>query len=205
MRSTEFTSAIQLIIEAVFADDFISAVLKPAFAPIHLPPGNAGEKGAGVCSGIIDLTEIFPTGRSQGGSENVKSVPGGVRGCPGKPVAETFGAALAFLRLSFQPSGDALPLPVVIIVLNYFKPGLGSIAEAFIEADIIFGLRENIGIAEENDGAKALIYKAFHNRRRAGGAAGVEQNPIPRRRQDKAVFAFAFHNFTFFLLGRQRP
>ena len=36
----------------MFADDFVSAVLEPAFAPIHFPPGHAREEGAGVCSGI---------------------------------------------------------------------------------------------------------------------------------------------------------
>ena len=55
-----------------------------------------------------------------------------------------------------------MPLPVVIVVLDYFQPGLSGIAEAFIASPVIFLLRENIGIAEEDDRAEALIDKAFN-------------------------------------------
>lgn len=105
----------------------------------------------------------------------------------------------------FKAAGHALPLLMVIIVLDYFKTCFGGIAEAFIEPHVVLSPRENIGIAEEYDGAEALIHKAFHYCRRAGGAAGMKQDPVARRAQDKALFAVAFHSLTFLRLGRQRP
>ena len=61
-----------------------------------------------------------------------------------------------------KATGYTLPFLVVIIVFDYFQPRLSGIAKAFIASPVIFILWENIGIAEENDGAKALIDKAFN-------------------------------------------
>jgi hypothetical protein len=70
----EFTSAVILIIEVLFADDFGATLLKTSFAPIAWPPFHAWEKPACPFSGHIDLREILPAGRSQGSRKYIVSV-----------------------------------------------------------------------------------------------------------------------------------
>lgn len=60
--NAEFTSAVELVVEAVLADDFVSALLEAAFAPVHVPPCHVGEEAACVEAGCVYLVEVFPAG-----------------------------------------------------------------------------------------------------------------------------------------------
>lgn len=86
----EFASAVQLVIESVLADDFVAPFLKSALPPVHIPPGDAREKAAGIGSGCIDLSKILPSGRSEGGGEHVEAVTVRIGGGSLQAVSETF-------------------------------------------------------------------------------------------------------------------
>lgn len=70
----EFTSAVQLIVEAVLADDFVPAFLEAAFAPVHVPPCHVGEEAACVEAGGVHLVEVFPAGGGQCRREDVETM-----------------------------------------------------------------------------------------------------------------------------------
>lgn len=67
--STELAAAPELIIEAVFLDNLVSALLKAAFTPVFVPPYNLITAMISIltdhftcpCSGLIDLIEGFPS------------------------------------------------------------------------------------------------------------------------------------------------
>lgn len=62
---TEFTSAIQLIIEIIFLDDMQATFLQTVLAPVMVPPDDFAiwrdHLLAGPTSGFIDLVKRLPS------------------------------------------------------------------------------------------------------------------------------------------------
>ena len=63
---TEFTSAIQLIIEVIFLDDLQATFLQTVLAPVMVPPDDFAiwrdDLLTGPAPGFIDLIKRFPSG-----------------------------------------------------------------------------------------------------------------------------------------------
>ena len=160
--NAEFTSAVQLIIEAVLADDFVPALLEAAFAPVHVPPCHVGEEAACVEAGGVHLVEAFPAGGGQCRREDVETMLLGISCGTLQAETETHHAAGATFRLMFKTVYGVMPMLMVIAIIDDVQAGFFSVADAFVQAFIVFAFWKNIRITVENCRSNAMIYKAFH-------------------------------------------
>ena len=82
----ELAAAVLLVVEGVFVEELVAAVLKTAFTPVLWPEEGRGRGGGGMrqCriigdrggegllgldAGSVDLVEVFPSGGGEGGGE----------------------------------------------------------------------------------------------------------------------------------------
>ena len=158
----EFTSAVQLIIEAVLADDFVPALLETAFAPVHVPPCHVGEKAACVEAGCIHLVEVFPAGGGQCRREHVETMLLGISCGTLQAETETHHAAGTTFRLMLKTMYGMMPMLMVIAIIDDVQAGFFGVAYALVQAFAVFVFWKNIRIAVENGRSNAVIYKAFH-------------------------------------------
>lgn len=158
----EFTSAVQLIIEVVLADDFVSALLEAAFAPVHVPPCNVGEEAASVEAGGVHLVEVFPAGGGKCRREYVETMLLGIPCGSLQAETEAHHAAGATFRFMLKTMYGVMPMSMVIAIIDDVQAGFFGVADALVQAFVIFVFRKNIRIAIENCRSNAMIYKAFH-------------------------------------------
>lgn len=158
----EFTSAVELVVEAVLADDFVSAFLEAAFAPVHVPPCHAGEEAACVEAGGVYLVEVFPAGGGQCRREYIETMLLGISCGTLQAETETHHAAGATFRLMFKTMYGVMPMSMVIAIIDDVQAGFFSVANALVQAFVILVFWKNIRIAVENGWSNAMIYKAFH-------------------------------------------
>lgn len=158
----EFTSAVELIIEAVLADDFVASLLEAAFAPVHVPPCHAGEEAACVEAGGVYLVKVFPAGGGQCRREYVEAMLLGVPRGAFKTETETHHAAGTTFRFMLKTMYGVMPMSMVIAIIDDVQAGFFGVADAFVQAFAVFAFWKNIRIAVENCWPNAMIYKAFH-------------------------------------------
>lgn len=172
----EFTSAVELVVEAVLADDFVAPFLKSTLAPVHVPPCDAREQAARVGAGSIDLNEVFPPGCGEGGGKHVESVGGGVPCRAFQTETEALETARTSFRLALKAFSDCPPFIVGVTIIDYLQTCLGGVTDTFVSAVLIFPEGVNVGVAVEYYGFNAVIDKAFHYCGRTWRTAGVQQD-----------------------------
>ena len=107
--------------------------------------------------------------------------------------------SIGSIGLAFQPLCDAAPLIMVVAIIDYFQTGFGGVAYAFVFAVEVFFVGKNIGITVKYDRLKAMIYKAFHNSRRAWSTARMQQDASARRvNLQRMIFLSHDANLTIF-------
>ena len=158
----ELTSAVQLIVEAVLADDFVSALLEAAFAPVHVPPCHVGEEAACVEAGSVHLVEVFPAGRGQCRREYVETMLLGISCGTLQAETETHHAAGATFRFMLKTMYGVMPMSMVIAIIDDVQAGFFGVADALVQAFAVFAFWKDIRIAVENRRSNAMIYKAFY-------------------------------------------
>mgnify|MGYP004426147451 FL=1 len=114
----ELASAVELVVETVFADDFITAFLQAALAPVHRPPGHGRKQSACIGPGSIDLIKVFPAGRGERRGQNIEAVFLCITGGTFKPELETFSTSGALLRLMLKTPCNAAPLVMGIAIIG---------------------------------------------------------------------------------------
>lgn len=201
-REGEFAAAVVLVVDVVFADETVTAILKAAFPPIFAPPSHSGcrldgfktkgltvscgggvvpqdfriDNRAGVAAGGINLREAFPSGRSQGGRQHRVVVGCSIAGRPQQTELETFPAARSPFRFLLKTLDSGTPGAVIIFILHHFQAPKCRIADQLRFAVLIFLERKNVGIAEENAGTQARAEHPLQDGRRAGRATAVKQD-----------------------------
>ena len=158
----EFTSAVQLIVEAVLADDFVSALLEAAFAPVHVPPCHVGEEAASVEAGGVHLVEVFPAGGGKCRREYVETMLLGIPCGSLQAETETHHAAGTTFRFMLKTMYGVMPMLMVIAIIDDVQAGFFGVSDALVQAFAVFAFWKNIRIAVENGWSNAMIYKAFH-------------------------------------------
>ena len=158
----EFTSAVELVVEAVLADNFVSVLLEAAFAPVHVPPCNVGEEAASVEAGGVHLVEVFPAGGGKCRREYIETMLLGISCGTLQAETETHHAAGATFRFMLKTMYGVMPMSMVIAIIDDVQAGFFSVADAFVQASVVFAFWKNIRIAVENGRSNAMIYKAFH-------------------------------------------
>lgn len=161
-RHAEFTSAVELVVEAVLADDFVSALLEAAFAPVHVPPCHVGEEAACVEAGGVYLVEVFPAGGGQCRREDVETMLLGISCGTLQAETETHHAAGTTFRFMFKTMYCVMPMLMVIAIIDDVQAGFFGVADTLVQAFAVFAFWKNIRIAVENGWSNAMIYKAFH-------------------------------------------
>ena len=180
---TEFASAERLVVEILFPDDGIPALLQSAFPPVFPPPGYAGEERTGVPARFVDLGEIFPSGRGKGRRQGIESVFGGVFRSPDEPEPEALQASFSPFGFLFQAFGNASPRCMVIGVFNDFQTAFASVTDAFVQPFPILLIGDDIAVGVENDGAESLMDQVFNDGSGARSATGVEKDFVHFRQR----------------------
>ena len=159
----ELAAAVLLVIETIFTDELLPALLKAAFAPVPVPPCHIRIKGGGISAGFVNLVQAFPSGGGKGGRDDMESVGMGIFCRAAQPQAEALQAASSALRLSFETADSLAPCIMVIVGVHDFKSEGSRIARTFVLADEVFLLRPDIGIAIEDRGTDAVLHEIFYN------------------------------------------
>ena len=131
----ELAAAVLLVIEAIFTDKLLPALLKAAFAPVPVPPCHIRIKGGGISAGFVNLVQAFPSGGGKGGRDDMESVGMGIFCRAAQPQAEALQAASSALRLSFETADSLAPCIMVIVGVHDFKSEGSRIARTFVLAD----------------------------------------------------------------------
>lgn len=169
-----------LVVEVVFAEELVAAVLKAAFSPVLRPKGDGGFGGAdglgGGFAGSGDLVEIFPTRGGEGGGKVLDAETLGLA-CRGKEAkAEAELAAAAAFGLLLKATDGVDPLPVVVVGVYPAYAKAFGMAFALVLARFVFLQWVDVGVIIIYGGAHAILQQPFDYGRRARGAAGVEQH-----------------------------
>lgn len=177
----EFAAAVELVVEAVFADNLLAALLESALAPVSVPPEHLRSNvSVNFCArplpGSVYLVNVLPAGGGEGRAYDLEAVFTGILCGVQEPHPEAFRAAAAPLRLALQPFHAGEPAGVFIIRINNLQAQRLCIAAAFVLAYKIFLLRIYIRVAVIYDRLYTAAQQALDYGRRAGRTAGVQQN-----------------------------
>ena len=134
---TEFTSAVQLVVEGVFLEQLVAPFLQAAFAPVLFPEDGAGAGCGGAPSGFVDLVEVFPARGGKGGGEHPEPVQGGVAGGGGEAQGEARQAAASAFGFALQPLYVVQPGGVVVVGVHEVQPLCRDEADGLLLADVI--------------------------------------------------------------------
>lgn len=143
-RHAEFTSAVELVVEAVLADDFVSALLEAAFSPVHVPPCYVGEEAACVEAGGVYLVEVFPAGGGQCRREDVETMLLGISCGTLQAETETHHAAGTTFRLMFKTMYGVMPMLMVIAIIDDVQAGFFGVADTLVQAFAVFAFWKNV-------------------------------------------------------------
>ena len=112
---------------------------------------------------------------------------------------ETHHAAGATFRLMLKTMYGVMPMSMVIAIIDDVQAGFFGVADALVQAFAVFAFWKNIRIAVENRRSNAMIYKAFHNSRRAWSTARMQQDASARRvNLQRMIFLSHDANLTIF-------
>lgn len=179
----KFAATEQLIVEPSLADYLRASFLQAALPPVPGPCGNPFYLRAGPQESLIDLRQIFPSGRRQRSGKGVVPIRSSIPRRPQQAEFEALKAALSPFGLTAQPLRTAAletlvplhPQMVVIVVVDELQGILAGIALDFVAAYGIFGEWSNVGVAEEYCGSYAAVQQALDYGTRTGSTAGVQQ------------------------------
>lgn len=183
----EFAAAVLLVVELVFAEELVAAVLEAAFAPVLGPEGGAFDSLLGLEARLSDLVKAFPAGGGKGGGEVGDAKLLGLEGGGGEADAEALEAAGAAFGLVFKALDLLEPAVVVIVAINPRDVEAVGMAFALVFADVVFLARVDVGVEVEDGGADVVLKHPFDNGGGAGCAASVEQHLVKPFRDDDVV------------------
>lgn len=161
----EFAAAVLLVVEIVVFDELEAALLKAAFTPVLVPPGDIGIEGGGITAGFVDLVEAFPAGGGKGGGDDLEAVLMGIAGSPLKTETETLQTTATAFRFAFKALDRREPPVVVIVGIDDFKAEGLRIAAALVLPDQIFLLRPDVRVAIKDDRPYPVVHQAFYDGR----------------------------------------
>ena len=119
------------------------------FAPVKSPVLHVGEAGGGALSAVINLVHIFPARDAECAGDEAEAVVVGVGGGAFKAHIKAGGAAGAAFRLVFQPARAVEPVVDIVVGVDEGDAAFLAESDIFLLADLVFGLRVDIGIVKE--------------------------------------------------------
>lgn len=220
MPFREFAATEGLVVHFPFLDQGAAPFLKTAAAPVLVPPQDLMADGrmgfcvclrpmtsgasittgtvhpiAGPATGGINLGEILPPGRGQGGCQHTIAVGRGIARGTEETELETLKATGTALRhvgdsgdrtiisghTRLQPADKGQPGRVIIFIINGFQTVGGGIAAQLVAADLIFTERNYVGVAEEYSRTQPFADHPLDDGGRARRAAAMQQDALPRK------------------------
>jgi hypothetical protein len=173
LRHAELAAAVSLVVEAIFLDDLITAVLKTILTPVLIPPDDQviwwnsfnpqSTKVDSPLTGFIDLVQGFPSRRSQSGGDDLDASPASITGCAEKTQLEAFQASASPLGLVLQTLHLRKPTFMVIIRVDDLKSERLSIAGALVLTDLVLLIRIYVRVAIIYDRSYAVLKQSLYN------------------------------------------
>ena len=114
----ELTSTVELVIEIMDVQQFISSHLQPTFSPVLFPPSHVGAVADGDMASHVYLVDVLPPGGSKRGGQEREAVLLGILSGSKQTVLETDGASRPSFGLIFKPLDGLTPILVVVYVLD---------------------------------------------------------------------------------------
>lgn len=181
-RHGELTSAVELVVEAILAEELVAALLQAAFAPIAIPELYAFHLRGSTAAGLIDLLKRFPSGRRKRSSEARKAQFFRFKGRTEQAQTEALQASCAPLRFVLASATHPtepivvalLPAAQIVVVIDNHEAKLLRIAGDLILTNEVFLLGVDIRIAIVDYRTDVVLRHPFEDSRRTRGAAAMQ-------------------------------
>ena len=185
----EFAAAVLLVVELVFVEELVAAVLEAGFAPVLGPEegegvgmrwcrimlnGGDGLLGEETC--LVDLVEALPAGGGEGGGEVGDAELLGLEGGGGETDAEALEAAGTAFGFVFESLDLLEPALVVVVAVYPTDAEAVGMAFAFVFADFVFLEGVDVGVVVEDGGTDVVLEHPLDDGGGAGGTASVEED-----------------------------
>ena len=121
MAHTELASAVFLIIESIFFDDFHTSFAESALTPVLVPPDYIFVWLNGILPCPVYLFKTFPSGRGKRCRDYSDAVLVSISRSTSQSDFETFHTAVSPFRFIFKSLYHFEPLFMVVFVFNYFQ------------------------------------------------------------------------------------
>ena len=145
-----------LVVEVVFVEELVAAVLKTSFAPVLCPEGSAFYGLLGCQSCLGDLLKALPTGGGEGGGEVGDAKCPGLDGCGSETNAEALQTTPSAFGLVLETLDLLKPLFMVVVTIYPRDVETVGMAFTFILADVVFLARVDVGVEVENCGTNVM-------------------------------------------------
>lgn len=165
-----------LVVEIVFAEELVAAVLESSLSPVLCPEGGAFDGLLGGESCLADLLEAFPAGGGEGGGEVGDAECLCLECCGGEAYAEALEASGAAFGFVFQSLDLLEPLLVVVVAVYPSDAEAVGMSLAFVLSDVVFLKGVDVGVEVEDGGTDVVLEHPFDDGGGARCAAGVEKD-----------------------------
>ena len=172
-----FTAAILLVVELIFLQQLVAAILQSALAPVLVPERCASHRLFRQATCPFYLFQTLPAAGSQRRREVADAEFLCLLSRPGQSECEAQLTASSALRLSFQSAYILSPSVMIVVAVNPTQPQTLRMALAFLLTDLILLTRKDIWIVIKNSRLQFMIHHPLDNRRRTWCTAGVQQHP----------------------------
>ena len=172
----EFAAAVLLVVEVVFAEELVAAVLESSFPPVLCPEGGAWDGLLGGESCLADLLEAFPAGGGEGGGEVLDAECLCLEGGGGEADAEALEASGPSFGFLFQSLYLLEPACMVVVAVYPSDAEAVGMSFAFVFADVVFLTGVDVGVEVEDGGTDVVLEHPFDDGGGAGCATGVEKD-----------------------------
>ncbi len=169
------TSAVLLVVETVFAEELVAALLKSAFAPVLCPKERTWHGLLRGEASFCDLVESLPSRGCKCCRKDAKSKFLRLFCSLQKSYAKTFEAPPAAFWLSLKARNSLAPCFVVVVAVYPLDVQRLCVAFALVLARLILLAWEYVRIIIEYCGLKSVCEHPFYYCRTAWCAAGMEQ------------------------------
>lgn len=149
LSPAEFTPAILLIVEVIFAQQLVAALLQSALSPVLIPEGHVGHCLFGLMTRTIDLLQALPATGGQRSGKIFESKLPGLLCCHRQPQGEALLAPPTPLWLALKTADTTEPLLMVVVAVDPSQSQTLGMPLTLVLTDFVFLAGPYIGIIIE--------------------------------------------------------
>ena len=170
--------AVFLLVKLLPLADLNHARGAALFTPVIVPVNHTRIARGSTLAAVIYLLHVFPAGDPQRAADDAESIFCRIERRTLETHIEAHGAADAALGFPFHAFRALKPVICIVIGINKRHAVFFRKANILLLTNEVFLLWMDIGVVEENRVVNPRSLDSLHHFTRAGGAAGVQQQPV---------------------------